>query len=192
MTTIATESSDPQPSVPTYRCARHPNRETLVRCGKCDTPLCPACMVQTPVGVRCKSCANARPIPTYDVNWLMIGRGLLAGLPTALLLGAFIGWVAIGFSFIVAPVYGWIVATAIGKLTNEKRGIRLQVVAGVCIVLGLIVAHSWQYVFGSASLVFALGGISRDPRAILGLVLGSSNFWFQVVLAFVFAWSRLR
>jgi DNA-directed RNA polymerase subunit RPC12/RpoP len=40
-------------------CARHPNTETVLKCAKCVTPICPKCMVHTPVGIRCPDCAFA-------------------------------------------------------------------------------------------------------------------------------------
>jgi len=44
----------------TLRCARHPNTETVLRCGRCDTPICARCMVMSPVGARCPSCAQVK------------------------------------------------------------------------------------------------------------------------------------
>lgn len=40
----------------TPTCFRHPQRETLVSCGRCGRPLCPDCMRHGPVGVRCADC----------------------------------------------------------------------------------------------------------------------------------------
>jgi membrane associated rhomboid family serine protease len=34
-------------------CYRHPNRETLVRCTRCDRPICPECMRDSAVGFQC-------------------------------------------------------------------------------------------------------------------------------------------
>jgi len=42
------------------RCYRHPGRETLVRCSSCERPICTACMVAGPVGMRCPDCARGR------------------------------------------------------------------------------------------------------------------------------------
>ncbi|HET7172315.1 MAG TPA: rhomboid family intramembrane serine protease [Gaiellales bacterium] len=39
-------------------CYRHPDRETAVHCQSCGRPICPACMVSTPVGVRCPECGG--------------------------------------------------------------------------------------------------------------------------------------
>ena len=62
------------------KCAAHPEIETSLKCGKCGTPICPKCMVQTPVGARCPKCANLRKLPTFRVS----GGHYLKGAGTAL------------------------------------------------------------------------------------------------------------
>ncbi|MDT4922009.1 MAG: hypothetical protein QOI15_2911 [Pseudonocardiales bacterium] len=37
----------------TQRCYRHPNREALIRCTRCDRPICPDCMRPASVGFHC-------------------------------------------------------------------------------------------------------------------------------------------
>ncbi|MGH2963102.1 MAG: rhomboid family intramembrane serine protease [Solirubrobacterales bacterium] len=41
-------------------CYRHPNRETNVSCSRCGRPICPECMYDSPVGMRCPECAGER------------------------------------------------------------------------------------------------------------------------------------
>jgi membrane associated rhomboid family serine protease len=41
-------------------CYRHPNRETNVACSRCGRPICPECMHDSPVGMRCPECAGQR------------------------------------------------------------------------------------------------------------------------------------
>jgi membrane associated rhomboid family serine protease len=38
---------------PAARCYRHPNREALIRCTRCDRPICPDCMRPASVGFHC-------------------------------------------------------------------------------------------------------------------------------------------
>jgi membrane associated rhomboid family serine protease len=38
---------------PAMHCYRHPNRETLIRCIRCDRPICPDCMRPASVGFHC-------------------------------------------------------------------------------------------------------------------------------------------
>ncbi|MGW6486865.1 rhomboid family intramembrane serine protease [Streptomyces sp. NPDC055056] len=37
-------------------CYRHPDRETGVRCTRCERPICPECMVSASVGFQCPDC----------------------------------------------------------------------------------------------------------------------------------------
>ena len=160
-------------------CARHPKVETTLACGRCGTLICPQCLVQTPVGTRCRECAGITRLPTVTVSPIFMARGLAASLGSGAAVGA--GWgflvrdggFGVGlFLFIVAMGIGWAISEAISLATNRKRSPILQGFA----VVGAVVAY----------LVHNL--------VIGGAILPSDDAWGYIAagVAAVFASSRLR
>jgi membrane associated rhomboid family serine protease len=49
---------DPSAAVPQEVpvCYRHPDRETYIRCNRCERPICPDCMTSAAVGFQCPEC----------------------------------------------------------------------------------------------------------------------------------------
>jgi len=73
------------------QCATHPSVETELACGRCGKSICPRCLVYTPVGARCRECANVRRLPQYNISASYLARGAGAALVTGLVLGGLWG-----------------------------------------------------------------------------------------------------
>jgi hypothetical protein len=124
----------------TLHCATHADVETTLRCGKCEKPICPRCLVMTPVGARCKECAAARKLPTFQLsglNYLVAGLVALGmGLGVGLVWGL-IEWLLPSylFSILLAAGAGWLIAEVIGRAVNRKRGTWLGIIGGLTVLL---------------------------------------------------------
>ena len=132
------------------KCATHPNIETNLRCGKCGKPICPKCMVQTPVGARCRDCAKLHKLPTFNVSPKFYLRAISTALGMAIVCG--VTWWVVGsillrylyyipfvFNLIMAVVIGYAIGEVISRSVNRKRGTGLAVVAGTAMVLCYLV-----------------------------------------------------
>jgi hypothetical protein len=128
------------------QCANHPDVETNLRCGKCGKPICPACVVQTPVGIRCRECANLKRLPIYEVSarhyLIATGVGLGIGLATGYVWALM--WQLIPFlllNFLIAAGVGYTIGESISRSVNRKRSIGLQVIAGLSMLLSYLIAN---------------------------------------------------
>jgi uncharacterized membrane protein len=151
------------------RCARHPDIETDLRCGKCLQPICPKCMVQTPVGARCPKCAALKKLPVFEISTIFYIRAIAAGLATAAVVGAIWAFIPFGgfFLFFIALVVGYAIGEAVSLAANRKRGPGLQIIAGISVVVSYVVRslieapqqgflHIFTDVYGLIALILGI------------------------------------
>jgi len=121
-------------------CPRHPAISTRLRCSKCGTPICPRCMVETPVGFRCPSCAGLSGLAWNDVPGTLLLRAALAGLAVALT----VGWIwsrVPDWQFYLALALGFGVAEAMAWAARAQRGKALQLLGVASVALGLVLSR---------------------------------------------------
>ncbi len=164
-------------------CINHPDRETLLRCAKCDRPICTECAIRHPVGLRCPECAQLKKAPIYDVPASLYARAVAAGLATSVACSVIIQILPLSFlSFLAGLIAGGVIAEVVSRAASYKRGTGLQIVAGVSVVLG--------YVVGSFLITFyRFGGLA--VLLLPGLVL-NPFYWIYPVVAVAVAVARLR
>ncbi|MEN6481491.1 MAG: hypothetical protein ABFD29_04870 [Anaerolineaceae bacterium] len=118
----------------TLVCYNHPNRETLLRCNRCDRPICNECAVLTPTGYRCKECVRgqqkifdtAKPIDYVLAVVVALVLDYIGGFLT------FAGF----FIIFIAPVAGVIIGEAVRRIIQRRRSIRLFQATTAAVVIG--------------------------------------------------------
>jgi len=174
-----------------WRCTTDPGVETYLRCGRCERPICPRCMIQTPVGSRCRECARLRRPPLYDPSPLDYARGVAGGLGTAFLAGLLLTFVLAGLPmggfigiFVMAGV-GYLVGEATTRVARRRRGTGMGTVAAVAVPLGLILARAVLFMSRGADPFVALAAASTSLAFPIWGLLG-------VIVGAAVAFSRLR
>jgi hypothetical protein len=172
-----------------WRCAADPSVETYLRCGRCEKPICPRCMIHTPVGSRCRACADLRRLPMFVLRPLdylkAIGAALVAsvaaGVVVALLLHM-VPFLGILRFFLMAGV-GYVVGEAVSRFTGRKRGTVLGVIAGIAAVIGVIVGQAAFFTAGGADVILALAVAATTAVwpifSLLGLVVAAAVAFTQ-------------
>jgi len=123
------------------RCARHPNVETGLACGRCETPICPKCAVMTDVGARCPDCAPRRRLPQFEVGPLYLLRGAGAAVAAGGSLGLAWGLILPGqyglLGILIGAGLGYGIGESVSLATNRKLAPALQVLA----ICGVVLAY---------------------------------------------------
>jgi hypothetical protein len=179
------------PAAGPMRCAADPSIETYLRCGRCEKPICPRCLIQTPVGARCRDCAQLRKLPMFDVRPLDYLRAVGGGLAASV--G---GGLALTFIQMLVPVFGMLnlvflaalgygVGTAVALSTRRKQGTALGVLAAFAVPIGLALARGALLMVNGADPLVALSvGFAS--------LIGSAWSLLGLVVAMAIAFSRAR
>lgn len=185
----------------TTYCAVHPDRETGLRCNKCDRLMCGECAVATPVGYRCKQCV--RQVEDRFYNMQVGDYAIIFTLVAAL--SAVAGFLVSMFGFIfiwliLAFPIGAFIAGVPTRFLERKSG-RYKAQVGV----GALVIGAF---FGAATRMFlrynelfgefierGLRGVAPIPDMgtfILENTFGNISLLLFVVLAAVAVYTRYR
>jgi hypothetical protein len=149
--------------------------ETLLRCGKCDRPICPDCTKFGPVGARCPECAALRTGPLYQVRPDRLALGLVAVLAVAFGIGMLLASIrGFGIFMLWGPLLG---GQAIGELilriTGRKRGPKIEIGTGIAATVGVIASFfTWGLTHGRPMDILAIMNLLQDsPFYVIGAVL---------------------
>lgn len=117
-------------NTPTTYCYIHPDRPTMLRCNRCDRPICTSCAVLTPTGYRCKQCVRGQQKVFDTAQWIDYPLAMLIAAALAFfgsLLAQMLGF----FTLFIAPVVGVFIAGAVRWAVRKRRSrLLFQLAAG--------------------------------------------------------------
>jgi hypothetical protein len=142
-------------------CYVHPNRETMLRCSRCERPICANCAVLTPTGYRCKECLRGQQKIFETAQW--------SDYPLAILIAAtlsFIGSIVASrlgfFTIFIAPIAGVLTAEAVRWVIRRRRS---------------------RLLFRLATFAAIAGGLPILLRALYIILLGGGGAGFFSIFA---------
>lgn len=153
------------------QCARHPKVETGLACGRCETPICPRCMVMTDVGARCPECAPRRRLPQFEAGPVYLLRGAAAAAVAGVLVGLAWGLILPGdygifFAVIIGLGVGYGVGEPVSLATNRKLATPLQVEAA----LGVLLAYAVRSLIWDGS-IFLTDDLAGYIATVVGVII---------------------
>ncbi len=152
---------------PVY-CINHPAVETLVTCSSCGVPICPDCMVETPVAAKCPACARMPRSALVRLKPDRLAMTVIIGLVAAAIGGYLFGLFVSALSFfaiIIAFGLGAGVGEAVSRASGRFHDFRLAAWASACAVLAILFPFFLQgfadYGLSSPTVnyVIAFGGV---------------------------------
>jgi len=119
----------------TLYCANHPQTETMLRCNRCEKPICTKCAVLTDTGYRCKECVRGQQkafetaeIVDYPIAFVVAAVVSFIGSLIAPRLSFFV--------IILGPIAGTIVAEAVRFSIRKRRANNLFITAAAGALIG--------------------------------------------------------
>ncbi len=131
-------------------CALHPERDTALRCNRCERYMCVDCAKRTPVGYTCRQCVRSHENKFFEgtsLDYAIVAAvSLIGGAITAFVTTLLGGILLLGI--FIAPALGGAIAQIALQATGRRRG---RYSGGIC-AAGLLAGG-----FGAGLLLTGLG-----------------------------------
>lgn len=170
----------------TRHCVRHPSRETLVACGRCGRPFCPACLVHSPAGQRCFECAHVRRHGTQQALATRLPQVFAVaaiGSAVATVLGPFF------IGLFAAMISGSLAGQSLSPLVNRSTRPAVHVCGLLALVAGALVGWIGPRMIQLAALAVPW---SAQVSALFFITIQDWSFWLFVCVAAALAYQRVR
>ena len=142
-------------------CYNHPDRETGLRCNRCERPICTSCAVLTPTGYRCKECVRGAQKVFDTAQWYDYPLAFIIAFVLAAIGSQIAGRMGF-FTLFIAPVFGVIIAEAVRWVVRKRRSRLLWQIATSAAVIGALL---FPLIEGALFLLF-----SGSPVGLLRLI----------------------
>ncbi|HSR21113.1 MAG TPA: hypothetical protein VLL49_09380 [Anaerolineales bacterium] len=128
----------------TLYCYVHPNRPTVLRCNRCERPICTEDAVRTPTGYRCRNCIREQQRVFDTAEWRdyvvafavsALGSAVASGL-VLLISGFFFGLGVL----LLAPAAGALIGNVVLSATGRRRSRALYATASAGVIAGALPA----------------------------------------------------
>lgn len=152
-------------------CARHPERETGLRCNRCERYMCVDCAQRTPVGYTCRECVRGHEDRFYQstaLDYALVAAVSAAGGALIPLASIWVGgFVIVGF--FLAPAIGGAAAQLALGLTGRRRGRQSGYISAGALLLG-----------GAVTAILLTGGLGLFPLLFLALASSAAYTRFKL------------
>lgn len=148
-------------------CANHPTVETLLRCNRCNKPICTRCAVQTDVGFRCQECIRGVQDKYFNAASGDYAIAFFVGLAVAAIAAPIVsmlirqfGFFGLIIAFIAGSGAGGALAQIIRSAVGKRRGRNLNAWALAGIILGILLGGGILGIILTGSLLGFIPGIA--------------------------------
>ena len=125
-----------------HYCAAHPERDTELRCNRCDRYMCVDCAVRTAVGYTCRECVRGHEDRFYQgtlIDYALVAAVSAVGGALTIVATSLVGGFLI-LGFILAPAIGGTAAQVALQLTGRRRGRQSGIVSAGALLIGGVAA----------------------------------------------------
>ncbi len=114
---------------------KHSCGDSRLSCVECSEPVCPKCMIECPVGNRCRKCAAKTESHVIKVTPWVVARTMICSALAAYLFTYMSGFTGAGY-------FGWLLAygagVVVGNLIHKVSGFKLGRAIVTTVTLGLL------------------------------------------------------
>ena len=139
-----------------HYCAVHPERDTELRCNRCERYMCIDCAKRTPVGYTCLQCVRRHENKFFQgtaLDYAIVAVVSVAGGAITAFVTTLVGGILL-LGIVIAPALGGLSAQIALQLTGRRRGRYSGYLCAAGVLAGAVVAGHLLAGLGILSLIY--------------------------------------